>query len=228
MHAGCGSLSEAIDCLEGIPEDHPEAGIPALGQSADWCLKLNDFDGAIDRYERILAIDSRLTRARRQLAYLLNRQGRRHEAAVHVRELCRQGDVRQDELQSLIVLSDAMLSDPAGVAKGELDYTPIGVSGEARKLFTERRYAEAASVLRDAVAGGQVPPSVVAFYGRAAAEAQDDESFRWWFARTGGATRRYTGTGRPLVLIWQVSESYRQLLEHSWNLWTAIPRTSSP
>ena len=72
MHAGCGSLSEAIDCLEGIPEDHPEAGIPALGQSADWCLKLNDFDGAIDRYERILAIDSRLTRARRQLAYLLN------------------------------------------------------------------------------------------------------------------------------------------------------------
>ena len=81
-------------------------------------MKLNDFDGAIDHYERILAIDSRLTRARRQLAYLLNRQGRRHEAAVHVRELCRQGDVRQDELQSLIVLSDAMLSDPAGVAKG--------------------------------------------------------------------------------------------------------------
>lgn len=217
MHAGCGSLSEAIDCLEGIPEDHPEAGIPALGQSADWCLKLNDFDGAIDRYERILAIDSRLTRARRQLAYLLNRQGRRHEAAVHVRELCRQGDVRQDELQSLIVLSDAMLSDPAGVAKGELDYTPIGVSGEARKLFTERRYAEAASVLRDAVAGGQVPPSVVAFYGRAAAEAQDDEAFRWWFARTDETTRQYaeywSAVGTYLASEREFSAATRAFLE---------------
>ena len=54
MHAGCGELPEAIDCLAGIPEDHPDAGIPALGQAADWCVQLKRFDQAIDRYERIL------------------------------------------------------------------------------------------------------------------------------------------------------------------------------
>ena len=105
-----------------------------------------------------------------------------------------------------------------GSPKVELDYTPIGVSGEARKLFTERRYAEAASVLRDAVAGGQVPPSVVAFYGRAAAEAQDDEAFRWWFARTDETTRQYAEYWSAVGTYLQVSESSRQLLEHSWNL----------
>ena len=141
--------------------------------------------------ERILALDPNLTLARRQLAYLLNRQGRRHEAAVHVRELCKAGDVRQDELQSLIVLSDAMFSDPTQVAAGEIDYTPIGVSGRARKLFTERRYAEAASVLRESVANGGVPPSIVALYGRAAAEAQDDVAFKWWFGKTDQAVREY-------------------------------------
>ena len=191
MHAGCGELAEAIDCLSGIPEDHPEAGIPALGQAADWCVQLKQFDEAMDRYERILTVDPSLTLARRQLAYLLNRQGRRHEAAVHIRELCKAGDVRQDELQSLIVLSDAMLSDPSQVAAGELDYTPIGESGAARKLFTERRYAEAASVLRESVANGSVPPSIVALYGRAAAEAQDDVAFKWWFGKTDKAVREY-------------------------------------
>ena len=191
MHAGCGELPEAIDCLAGIPEDHPEAGIPALGQAADWCVQLKQFDKAIDRYERILAWDPDLTLARRQLAYLLNRKGRRHEAAVHVRELCKAGDVRQDELQSLIVLSDAMLSEPTQVAAGEIDYTPIGESGSARRLFTERRYAEAASVLRESVANGSVPPSIVALYGRAAAEAQDDVAFKWWFGKTDDAVREY-------------------------------------
>lgn len=191
MHAGCGELPEAIDCLAGIPQDHPEAGIPALGQSADWCVQLKRYGDAIDRYECILAVDPGLTLARRQLAYLLNRQGRRHEAAIQIRELCRAGDVRQDELQSLIVLSDAMLSEPGQVAAGELDYSPIGASGEARKLFTERRYAEAAAVLRKPVAQGDVPPSIVALYGRAVAEAQDDVAFNWWLAKTDEAVREY-------------------------------------
>ena len=135
--------------------------------------------------------------------------------------------MRQDELQSLIVLSDAMLSDPAGVSKGELDYTPIGVSGEARKLFTERRYAEAASVLRDAVA--------VVRYRHLLSRFMDVPLRRHkMMKRFDGGSREQMkqrdsmqSTGRPLVLIWQVSESSRQLLEHSWNLWTAIPRTSS-
>ncbi|MDB4749275.1 FG-GAP-like repeat-containing protein [Rubripirellula sp.] len=191
MHAGCGELPEAIDCLAGIPEDHPEAGVPALGQAADWCVQLKRFDQAIDRYQRILAVNPGLTRAQRQLAYLLNRQGRRHEAAVHIRELCRAGDVRQEELQSLIVLSDAMLSEPGQVAAGELDYSPIGESGAARKLFTERRYAEAAAMLRDSVENGSLPPSIIALYGRVVAESQDDVAFKWWLGKTNEAVREY-------------------------------------
>ncbi|MGI9470917.1 MAG: FG-GAP-like repeat-containing protein [Rubripirellula sp.] len=192
VQAANGDLAAAIECLGDIPEDHPEAGIPALGQSADWCVRLKRYDDAIDRYQRVLGVVPQAAMARRQLAYLLNRQGRRHEAAVQIRELCRVGDVRQDELQSLIVLSDAMSSDSTDANGGAVDYTPIGASGKARKLFTERRYAEAAEVLRETIAKGDAPASVVAFYGRTVAEAQDDEAFRWWFAKVEPSVKEYS------------------------------------
>ena len=61
------------------------------------------YEQAEQAYRKILEVVPDASRARRQLAYLLNRQGRRHEAAEQIRELCRQGDIRQDELHSLIV-----------------------------------------------------------------------------------------------------------------------------
>ena len=192
VQAQRGDLAAAVECLGDIPEDHPEAGIPALGQSADWCSQLGRYDEAIRRYQRVLEFVPDAIRARRQLANLLNRQGRRHEAAEQIRELCRAGDVRQDELQSLVVLSDAMVSQPDQLTEGSLDYTPIGASGVARKLFTERRFAEAADVLRETVASGQAPPSIIAFYGRIVAEAQDDEAFRWWHGLTDDSVRQYS------------------------------------
>ena len=192
IEAARGNLHEAVETLAGIPDDHPEAGIPALGQSADWCLRLEMYEQAERRYLKILDYAPGAYLARRQLAQLLNRQGRRHEAAEHIRELCKQGNVRQDELHALIVLSDAMTSDPDEAASGEVDYSPIGASGEARKLFTERRYADAVAVLRDTVAAGDAPPSVVAFYGRAVAEAQDDQEFLRWIGRTDESVRQFS------------------------------------
>ena len=44
--AASGDLSSAIEYMEAIPADHPEAGLPALGQSADWCFELERFDDA--------------------------------------------------------------------------------------------------------------------------------------------------------------------------------------
>ncbi len=147
IEAARGNLEDAVETLGAIPEDHPEAGIPALGQAADWCVQLGLYDDAERRYAMILQRCAgclpRSTPARPTAQPL----GRRHEAAEHIRELCKVGNVRQDELHALIVLSDAMIGEPSRLRPPQRWITrPIGASGEARKLFTERRYAEAAEV----------------------------------------------------------------------------------
>lgn len=217
VEAARGNLDQAVETLRGIPEDHPEAGIPALGMAAELCLQLGRYDEAEQRYRRVIHFLPEAAIAHRQLAMLLNRQGRRHEAAEHLRELCKLGDVRQDELHALIVLSDAMASQPEEVAEGGIDYRPIGASGKARQLFTERRYAEAAEVLRETVAAGGAPPAVVAFYGRAVAEAQDDQAFAWWLARTDPSVREFSEYWAALAAYLSANQQYeaatRALLE---------------
>ncbi|MCH1496267.1 MAG: tetratricopeptide repeat protein, partial [Rubripirellula sp.] len=50
LRASVGEFSEAIDLLDGIPMNHPEAGLAALGQKADWCLQLQRYDRAEEHY----------------------------------------------------------------------------------------------------------------------------------------------------------------------------------
>lgn len=220
LTAANGDLAEAVNLLDAIPADHPEAGIPALGQSAQWCMELKRYDEAERRYQEVLRYFPDAAPARRQLAFLLNCQGRRHEAAVHIRALCKLGDVRQDELHSLIVLGHAMYDDPnesPDVTDQRARYHPIGPSGKARKLFTDGMFVEAAEAIHDAVEQGTAAPSVVALYGRAVVEAQDDQRFQWWLAKTDQQTQQHAdywaAVGTYLISQRRFDEATRALLE---------------
>ncbi|TWT84985.1 ASPIC and UnbV [Planctomycetes bacterium CA13] len=208
----------AIDLLSEIPLDHPEAGLPALGVSAGWCVEIERYGDAELRYRKILEIDPSIHFARRALAHMLNRQGRRHEAGVLIRQLCMAGDVMQDELHSLIVESDAMY-DPPGQppAEGTRAYWPIGDMGQARFLFTEKKYLEAAELVQPIVESGDAPASVVAFFGRVAVEAQDDEKFSLWLPHVNDAIREYpeywAAIGTHLIREAQYPEAVRALAE---------------
>ena len=215
--ANAGNLAQAIEFLGSIPEDHPEAGLPALGQAADWCMQLQRYQDAENNYLAILRLVPGAAPAHRRLAQLLNRQGRRHEASFHLRELCKQGNIRQDELHALIVVSDAMVSKPGEVANPELDYTPIGPGGEGRKLFTEERYPEAADALRAHVASGSAKPATVALFGRVLAEAQSDDEFVQWLGSINDEVREFpeywAAMGVFLASRRAHPESVRALLE---------------
>ncbi len=192
VRAEQGQVQQAIELLAEIPPELPEVGLAALGTAADWCVELEQFDEAENRYRKILELAPDANIARRQLAYLYNRQGRRHEAVQLIRVLCRSGDVTQDELHSLIVEADAMY-DPLGSAAqpGTRPYWPIGPSGQARFEFTENRYAEAAELIEPLVRSGQAPPSVIAFYGRTVTEAQDDVRFAWWLSQVDDDVKKF-------------------------------------
>ena len=204
LRANAGLLEEAVDLLDSIPEDHPEAGLAALGQKADWCLELQWCARAETNYLKVLSAVPDASMAHRQLGRLLNQQGRRQEAAYHVRELCRLGDVRQQELQSLIVVGDAMETDLPSLNSDDPSHQPWIASSLARQLFTKKQYREAAATLRPILDMGDARPAVWALYGLASAEAQDTESFRWW-AKTVSASA-------------QLGEQLPQYSEY----WTAI------
>ncbi|MDE0863171.1 MAG: FG-GAP-like repeat-containing protein [Rubripirellula sp.] len=188
LAADQGELAEAIELLREIPEGHPEAGLPAIGQSAEWCLVLERYDEAEIQYRKLLAAAPDVVPALRQLAFLLNRQGRRQEAAVLVRQLCVIGDVLQDELHSLIALGDAMYDSPANVvanagqrtSNGVRHYLPISPFGDARKAFQENDFEQVMELLRPSIESSTAPPAMVALFGRAACEQQDDSAVHWW------------------------------------------------
>jgi len=180
-----GDLSKAVTLLGDIPEDHPEAGLPALGQAAEWCFMLERYHDAEANYRKLLNASPDFVPAIRQLAFLLNRQGRRQEAAVLIRKLCKLGDVLQDELHSLIALRDAIYHDPdevaqQGGASTERHYFPIGPYGKARHAFQENDFERVLELLRPSMEQSRAPAAMVALFGRAACEQQNDEAVAWW------------------------------------------------
>lgn len=189
-----GNLEAAIELLGAIPVDHPQAGFPAVGQSADWCLQLGRYEDAEELYRQLLVTHPAAPEANRKLALILNRRGRRHEAARYITRLCLQGNVKSDELHSLIHLSDAMYDEPAGTgtAEGEHAYYPIGKSADARKLFMEEDYQAALDLMREDAPLKLLTPALLAFYGRIAAEAQDDQEFKRWFTFTNETTQQFS------------------------------------
>ncbi|WP_372895938.1 ASPIC/UnbV domain-containing protein [Stieleria sp.] len=192
LAAADGDLAAGVELLGEIPVDHPQAGLAAQGQSADWCLLLHRYDEAEQRYRRLLDRMPNAVTALRQLAFLYNRQGRRQEAAELVRRLCLLGNVMQDELHSLISLSDAMYSPPDDqrsatdqpqLPPGGPQYVPISPYGDARLAFQERRFDDVIELLRPAIERSQAPPAMVALFGRAAGELQSDSMLAWWLTQ---------------------------------------------
>lgn len=213
-----GDLENAIELLDAIPTNDPNAGLPALGQSADWCLEAERYAEAEKRYRDVLARIPGAVVAHRQLAFLLNRQGRRHEAVPHLRALCQLGDIRQDELHALLVIGHAIFEDPNQPATqdGTRHYWPIGAVAEARMLFTASQFSDALAVLEETVKAESVLPSVMAFYGLLAIESQDEARFQWWLSRCDNSVKEYSeywsAVGASLVIERKFEEAAYALL----------------
>ncbi len=109
----------------------------------------------------------------RELARLLNRQGRRLEAATHLRELCRFGDVEESELRSLLIAAHPLQGEDVNDA--ELD--PIGPLGQARYEISQGNWDAALEALNRSATK---QPAEQALRGRILSHQEDFTSLGKW------------------------------------------------
>ncbi len=182
-----GRLDEAIESLKLIPPDHPEAGFPAMGQTADWLLEADRLAEAEAVFDAMLHQYGDLAPVHRRLADLLNSQARRVEAARHVEVLIRLGDVTEKELLSLTTLSvpyhdelrgkgNWVLADTAASAPA----TTMRDLARAKEMLVQSDLDAANSLVRRLRQKFPKSTAVAALEGRIYEALQSDENLRSW------------------------------------------------
>ncbi|PHQ33519.1 FG-GAP-like repeat-containing protein [Rhodopirellula bahusiensis] len=185
-----GLVDEAIQTLRRIDLDESEVGPAALGMQSDWLAQTGHYEEAIAGYRRLLDRFPEATEAHRQLAALLNRLGRRHEAARYLRNLVRLGDVRQAELASLLSIQDPSLTSAGnGSQQSSEDLSGwVGAIAQAHRLMASHEPHLAVDSLASWIDESETHSSngsgwnaALALLGRAAVDANDMESLRLWW-----------------------------------------------
>ncbi len=164
---------EAIKLLDDHVKVDPRAEIPVLGQTADWMVQFGLWSDAESRYRLILEKLGDQALVHRKLAELFVRQGRRIEAANHLRTLCRLGDVTEAELEVLLMLAHPFQTDAADGPD------PIGVLGHARFEISNGNWDAALKKLNSAK---QQSDQELALLGRTLAHLQDHTALEKWSA----------------------------------------------
>ena len=174
-----GRTDEALDRLRAV---QPSADTPVtamVGFHADAAMADKRFGDAEKLYREVLRRSPDSIRAHRQLAWLYNRQGRRHAAVVHLRAMTVIGDIRDDELFALLSIGDALYADPDQPRSEDFDpsraYFPIGPLADARRDFGNFRFVEALNHLKS-IDPGERTAEVDAFELRLCAASQRFDS----------------------------------------------------
>ncbi len=169
-------IAEAVAMLELIPTTHPQAGLPALGMSADWLIQLGRFDEAEMKLRTILKLQSRFIVAHRRLAQLLNCQGRRIEALPHMRALASFQVATASELYGMGTFSDPFVHTD----DSETVEIPLSELCRAKLQWFEGHLRESQSMVESFLLRSPVSAAESAFAGRVFAVLQDDERFASW------------------------------------------------
>ena len=109
--AQSGDEVAAAEMLESIDESDSASHVEALWMAAEWLIAAHQYDTAQQKLERMLDLAGDVTRVHRKLASNLNNQGRRIEAATHLRALARLGDIREKELFAMNAYSNPFIDD---------------------------------------------------------------------------------------------------------------------
>lgn len=172
-----GESALALELLEEINRSDVRLRQRALSLAVEVSLAANDFGAAERNLEQLSSIPGQANRARRQLARLLTSQGRQFEAANHLRQLVRSGDIREQELFALITVGDIFVDEtlPKPSGTGELSESMLAL---AKRLRSDGDLTGAAAYADRLAQGFPSSTAVTAFALRLSAELIDEARFR--------------------------------------------------
>ncbi|WP_161604716.1 tetratricopeptide repeat protein [Roseiconus nitratireducens] len=167
---------EAVRLLDRVVLLDPSARLPALGQSAQWLVRQGEWSEAESRYRTVLEEVPQAAMVHQELASLLLRQGRSYEAAVHLRTMCREGNIEESMLMPLLRLA---LPIAGSVDTERAD--PIGRLGVARAQASRQNWQAALATL-DGPPINRIaaPRQVEALRGRLLAFTGDMQRLAGW------------------------------------------------
>jgi len=177
--AGRGDFRTAIETALSTPPEEAPFGSIARGRAGEWMLRTGQVEQAEQTWRSLLqtaAIDP--TEVHRNLAELLNQQGRRIEAAVHLRELAKRDQATSEELFWLITLGDPYIDDQTLSADRR---SRFGL-GIAKAMRIDGRLTEAKELAERQARTFPESLPVLAFLGKLYEELGEDERFLQWQA----------------------------------------------
>lgn len=130
--------------------------------------------------------------AHHELVSLLNQRGFRFDANEHVRQLCRRGKSRPEELRGLMFptrsftgLTERPSVDDAAVIRR------YGALNVALAMYSEGDVKDASQVLGTSLLVLEKHPAAVALYGQTLIESQQFGKFQDWLSDVGTEPKRY-------------------------------------
>ncbi len=182
IQAISGRKPEAIETLNSIGDEPAADKAEALWRASQWSIDLNQFQQAEEQLDALLRLPGDPTRALRSLSTILNNQGRRREAVVHLKSLAKTGEIIEKELVAMVTIGNPFLDQSMPKPDFGSDLVPE-LLVMARELKSQGDFAAAARLTKTLSEKHPDSTQIQAFLGRIYADQQDAENLRGWLTQ---------------------------------------------
>lgn len=178
--AAQGNGSAAVKILDSLDNTDPALKIEMLWLAAGWSIDSGDYSTAEQKLKELLGTDTDLVKARRQLAIILNNQGRRIEAAPHLLALAKLGKSREKELFAMITYGNPFIDTTIPKPPRTAGTTPA-LLAQAKVSRSEGDMGEAVAMTEQLRTTFPESTAIAAFLGRLHIDLQNEEALQSWF-----------------------------------------------
>ena len=205
------NLIGAIQMISKIDRNDPEAGIPALGQLAEWQALSGNLREAEINAEAVLMAYPAAVPANRLLADIHHAQGRRWEAYRVTERLIRLGDFSTPDLMNSVDPREPV-DMPAlrDAAKQYAPEDPFTRFAELRMLIGANRWSDAIDDLRTLATQNRELVEPWIWYGEALVETENWTEITEWLASAPKAHQRHPEYWYVLGQIQEKGQAFPQ------------------
>ncbi len=180
VEAAQGNVSAAVKVLDSLDNTDSTLTTEMLWLAADWSTESGDYSTAEQKLKDLLKVEKDLVKVHRQLAIILNNQGRRIEAAPHLLALAKLGKSREKELFAMTTYGNPFIDTTIPKPTRTAGITPAMLA-EAKVFRSDGEMGKAVAMTNQLRTAFPDSTAIAAFLGRLHTELQNEEALQAWF-----------------------------------------------